>query len=86
MDEKTTLLKEFKVDSNRLTIRDLAVSVLLVLAACVLFWPKISLSNLIYKESKAYEKQRKLNAILKEECKLLKDKIQKIRFFNNYKN
>ncbi|MRI58509.1 MAG: hypothetical protein C6H99_03270 [Epsilonproteobacteria bacterium] len=82
MAHEKKLLEGFEEydESRELTIIDLLIVVVAVLVALTLFVPKIYIANQIYYKSRNINKLLDDYEILKEENRLLNQKLEKLRF------
>ncbi len=83
--EKQELLESFQeVESKQkeLGLKDLLISLLVIAIVYLLIFPKIYLSNQIYYKSRHINKLLDDYEILKEENRLLRQKIDALRYKN----
>ena len=82
-EERKELLGAFEeAGSSGLELKDLVVTILVVVIIFALIVPKIYLSNEIYYKSRNINKLLDDYEILKEEHRLLKQKLEYVQFKN----
>ncbi|BAF70138.1 hypothetical protein [Nitratiruptor sp. SB155-2] len=84
-EEKKELLKSFEeaeYEQSLLDLKDLILTFLVIAIIFALIFPKIYISNQIYYKSRKINKLLDDYEILKEEHRLLQQKLEQIRFKN----
>ncbi len=82
-NEKRDLLEEIEdIGTSTLEVKDLVFTFLLIAIIFALIVPKIYLSNEIYYKSRSINKLLDNYEILKEEHRLLKQKLEYVQFKN----